>query len=134
MNTEDLPLFKHLKKAIEATFLENNSCNTSISDWKGEEITAFQNDLFHKVKGKVSEKWFYTYIKNEPKKLPRIDVLNLLSTYVDYKNWNTFKAEHTNKETVLKKKKISKLWLLSALPLLLLLFTIDTRTLHLQPF
>ncbi|AUC82164.1 hypothetical protein [Lacinutrix sp. Bg11-31] len=127
MNNKDQHLFNHLKKAIEATFLKNNSCNSPITDWKGEDITIFQNDLFDKVKGKVSEKWFYTYIKNEPKKLPRIDVLNLLSTYVDYKNWNAFKAENTFMETSAKKKKISKLWFLSPLPLLLLLFTIDSR-------
>lgn len=125
MNNEDQHLFNHLKKAIEATFLENNSSNSPIEEWKGEEITAFQNDLFAKVKGKVSEKWFYTYIKNEPKKLPRIDVLNLLSTYLDYKNWNAFKAENQLNET--KKKTISKLWLLAFTPLLLLLFTIDSR-------
>lgn len=127
MNSEDQHLFNHLKKAIEAAFLKNNSCNSAIEDWKGEEISAFQNDLFAKVKGKVSEKWFYTYIKNQPKKLPRIDVLNLLSTYVDYKNWNTFKVENSLKKDITKKKQISKLWLLSLAPLLLLLFNIYTK-------
>ena len=127
MNNEDQYLFKHLKKTIEVVFSKNNSCNSPIPDWKGEEIVAFQNDLFDKVKGKVSEKWFYTYIKNEPKKLPRIDVLNLLSTYVDYKNWNAFKAENSVIDASVKKKKTSKLWFLATLPLLLLLFTIDSR-------
>lgn len=127
MNTEDQHLFKHLKKAIEASFLKRNRSNVPIEDWKGEDISAFQNDLFDKVKGKVSEKWFYTYIKNEPKKLPRIDVLNLLSTYIDYKNWSAFKAEHSLKVTKSKKKKVSKLWLLSIIPLLMIVFYSNSK-------
>lgn len=127
MNNEDQHLFIRLKKAIETTFLKNNSCNSSIEHWKGEEIAAFQNDLFYKTKAKVSEKWFYTYIKNEPEKLPRIDVLNLLSTYIDYKNWSAFKAENSLKKAISKKKKVSKLWFLAIIPFLLFLFTIDTR-------
>ncbi len=79
------------------TFLENNKAPNSIEKWKGEEIIAFQEDLYKNVKTKVSEKWFYTYFKNTPDKLPRIDMLNLLSKYVGLKNWNTFKGSHQEK-------------------------------------
>ncbi|RZN83847.1 MAG: hypothetical protein EVB11_03760 [Winogradskyella sp.] len=102
MNSEEKYYFETLKKAIEATFLENNSTTNSIENWKGEEIISFQEDLFSKVKGKVSEKWFYTYIKNSPEKLPRIDVLNLLSNYVGQTNWNTFKANTQNPKAIKK--------------------------------
>lgn len=94
MNSNEKQLFNLLKNAIAKTFLQDNSAPEAISEWKGEEISQFQEDLFDKVKAKVSEKWFYTYFKNEPEKLPRIDMLNLLSNYVGFDNWNAFKAKH----------------------------------------
>ena len=127
MIPNDLQLFISLKELVIKTFLEKHNASKSVKDWSGNEIVLFQEDLFNSVKARVSEKWFYTYIKNEPKKLPRIDVLNLLSTYVDYKNWNAFKAENSVIDASVKKKKTSKLWILATLPLLLLLFTIDSR-------
>jgi hypothetical protein len=87
-------LFNALKKEITHTFLSEHHAPPSIEDWKGEDIVAFQEDLFNKTKARVSEKWFYTYFKNTPEKLPRIDMLNLLSTYTGYANWNEFKAKH----------------------------------------
>lgn len=94
MNTENEFYFNLLKEQVAATFLEHNKAADSIKTWKGEEITLFQEDLFAKVKAKVSEKWFYSYFKNVPEKLPRIDMLNLLSEYVGQQNWNTFKSNH----------------------------------------
>ena len=94
MNSNEKYLFNLLKSAVAKTFLQNNSALEAISEWKGEEILQFQEDLFDKVKAKVSEKWFYTYFKNETEKLPRIDMLNLLSNYVGFDNWNAFKAKH----------------------------------------
>jgi len=116
LNVEEKYYFEQLKKSIATTFLNNNNTSTSIENWKGDEIIQFQEDLFDKVKGKVSEKWFYTYIKNTPNKLPRIDVLNLLSNYVGHTNWNTFKAKQ--KTPKLKTKKQSKWWILAILPVL----------------
>lgn len=125
MNSEEKHLFNLLKQAVESVFLENNSVSSSIKDWKGEEIVAFQEDLFNKVKGKVSEKWFYTYMKNTPEKLPRIDVLNLLSNYVGATNWNTFKAKNSVTNTSNNKKgSISKLWVLILLPLLVIVYNL----------
>lgn len=120
MNKEDKYYFKQLKKSVERAFTEHNSTTTSIENWKGEEIICFQEDLFNKVKGKVSEKWFYTYIKNSSEKLPRIDVLNLLSNYAGYTNWNTFKVEHKNPSLV-KKEKINLLQLLPFLGIVTLI-------------
>jgi len=64
--------------------------NPEISDWKGQEITDFQEDLLIKVNGRLSEKWFYTHIKSSKTTLPRIDVLNMLSKYAGYSNWDDF--------------------------------------------
>lgn len=129
MNTGNKHLFNLLKQEIANTFSQKNSVSSAIEDWKGEDIVNFQEDLFSKTKGKVSEKWFYTYIKKTPEKLPRIDVLNLLSTYVGYNNWNAFKAEN-NVAIVAETKKTnfkSKLWLLLIAPIYLLFNFITSK-------
>ena len=87
----DIEIFEILKKSIAERFLEENSAqSTDLSKWKGQEIVVFQEDLFNKTKSTVSEKWFYTYFKSDFKKLPRIDMLNLLSQYCGYKSWAHF--------------------------------------------
>lgn len=65
--------------------------NPSITEWKGQEITDFQEELLQKVNAHISEKWFYTHMKSVSLTLPRIDVLNLLSRYAGYANWDDFK-------------------------------------------
>jgi len=62
-----------------------------ISKWKGQEITDFQEELLKKVNGQLSEKWFYTHMKGESGSLPRIDVLNILSQFAGYSNWQDFR-------------------------------------------
>lgn len=64
--------------------------NPSIADWKGQEIADFQEELLIKVNAHISEKWFYNHIKTENNSLPRIDILNLLSKYTGYANWDDF--------------------------------------------
>lgn len=96
MSESDIYYFNLLKKEVASTFLKNYSASKTIKDWKGDEIIAFQEDLFIKVKGRVSEKWFYTYFKNTPEKLPRIDMLNLLSNYIGLENWNALKKQKQN--------------------------------------
>ena len=75
MNLEEQHIFSQLKLAIAAKFLESNSASKNIGDWKGDDIIAFQEDLFNAVKARVSEKWFYTYFKNEIFSNVRIKVL-----------------------------------------------------------
>jgi hypothetical protein len=54
----------------------------NMEKWNLKQIEAFQNDLMEKVKSSVSTKWFYTHIKSSvSEKLPRIDVLDILSRY-----------------------------------------------------
>lgn len=68
--------------------------NPSISDWKGQEITDFQEDLRIRVNAHLSEKWFYTHMKSGKPSIPRIDMLNLLSRYAGYANWDDFVYQH----------------------------------------
>lgn len=74
---------------------EYTPSHDDISKWKGIDIIYFQEDLRKKAKGNISEKSFYTYFKNSPvTKLPRIDMLNLLSIYAGYDSWYEFKKQH----------------------------------------
>ncbi|MEM5566985.1 hypothetical protein WNY78_17830 [Psychroserpens sp. AS72] len=96
--------------------MENHSATSDVKDWNGDTIVMFQEDLFQEVKGKVSEKWFYTYFKNETSKLPRVDMLNLLSSYVGFENWHAFKTAHSSEE--IKSNPVKKLsWLIIFIPI-----------------
>lgn len=92
MITQEELLFDRLKKEVAQTFLQDfPSSNPDISQWKGLDIIYFQEHLRQKVKGNVSEKWFYTYFKSPFEKLPRIDMLNLLAQYCGYRRgWTEF--------------------------------------------
>ncbi len=124
MKPEDKYYFNLLKQHISRIFLANNSASSTIEDWKGEDITVFQEDLFNKVKATISEKWFYTYIKNEPQKLPRIDILNILSKYIDFDNWTAFKNTHSKSFDTSKKSITIKnyAWLLLLVPIVAIFF------------
>ncbi len=118
MNKEEQYYFNQLKNAIAHAFLKDYSAPKTIKDWKGDNIVLFQEDLFNKVKAKVSEKWFYTYFKNNPEKLPRIDILNLLSQYVGFENWEAFKDSINYSR---EKSKTKKIYLLGVIPLIVIL-------------
>jgi hypothetical protein len=92
----DLLHFEQLKKDVQAQYLKEYAPSfDDISKWKGIDIIYFQEDLRKKAKGNISEKSFYTYFKNSPvTKLPRIDMLNLLSIYAGYDSWYDFKKQH----------------------------------------
>lgn len=119
MTTEEkLKSFELLKQKVEATFQQQVlSCQESIHEWKGKQISEFQETLSNTVGGYVSEKWFYTHlkvIKNE--KLPRIDMLNLLARYVGTASWDDFVVQHPTKIPIEKKhtstkQTIAKPWL-----------------------
>lgn len=96
MTDLDLLHFEQLKKDVQAQYLkEYTPSYDDISKWKGIDIIYFQEDLRKKAKGNISEKSFYTYFKNSPvTKLPRIDMLNLLSIYTGYDSWYEFKKQH----------------------------------------
>ena len=96
-NISEIELFKLLKKDVAIRFFESNSASSQdISEWKGQDIVTFQEDIFAKTKSTVSEKWFYTYFKSDLKKLPRIDMLNILSQYAGHSSWAAFSRIHQN--------------------------------------
>lgn len=94
-NSDSILLFKKLLLAVSETYQESNSpSSTNMEDWKGTDILNFQDELRSKNGSSVSEKWFYTYVKKTPNKLPRIDILNLLSNYAGFKDWTDFRNSH----------------------------------------
>ena len=131
MNTEKTYYFSLLKQKIATTFLASHAASSDIRDWKGTTITDFQEDVRSKTNSSISEKWFYTYIKNDSEKLPRVDMLNLLSVYVGYENWLDFKQNHLeieaetegkvelNEKEETPKPSTKIMWLFLSLPLIL---------------
>lgn len=116
MSTQDLSYFSELKKAVAKKLLETYAVDSDIQNWKGDAILNFQDDLSDKVNGRISEKWFYTHIKGDNEKLPRIDMLNMLAEYAGYQNWIHFKNETAlpdiKTESGKRSKKKPILWLL----------------------
>jgi len=102
--------------------------NPEISDWKGQEITDFQEDLLIKVNGRLSEKWFYSHIKASNSSMPRIDVLNMLSKYCGYSNWDDFRFKNSAPVPLAERLKRSNsifIWLpLLMLAIMILLFVL----------
>ena len=96
MQQQEKILFELLKKEVLAAMkLLYPGINPDISEWKGQEISDFQEELLKKVNGRLSEKWFYTHIKASNSSLPRIDVLNMLSKYAGYSNWDDFRFKNS---------------------------------------
>lgn len=101
MENKNLKIFRLLKQKIAVQMQQSYpGINPLMSEWKGQDIVDFQEELLHKVNAHISEKWFYTHIKSENPTLPRIDILNLLSKYVGYSNWDEFKFKNQEQEIV----------------------------------
>lgn len=91
MSEANIYYFKLLKKELVQILKKSHpGVNDAIEDWKGNDIVLFQDDLELKVKSKISEKWFYTHLKADNDKLPRIDMLDLLCKYAGYSGWGDF--------------------------------------------
>jgi hypothetical protein len=100
MHLEEKKYFQLLKNEVAFSLRKKfPEISANIEEWNGRTIEKFQEELLTTVKSSVSTKWFYTHIKGEGgKRLPRIDVLNLLSMYAGYKNWEDFLYQHTKNE------------------------------------
>ena len=127
MTEKEIYYFTLLKEEVAQCFLAKKIVSAlDYKLWKGNEIHLFQEDILQSVKATISEKWFYTYFKKETKKLPRIDMLNLLSSYIGYTNWIHFCNEKQVDKTtrVISKSKLRKpvKWKLGGLVLILLSF------------
>lgn len=129
MSESGLLYFAILKKEI-GTVLKSaiSSVPSEISNWKGQDIVYFQEDLEKKVQGRISEKWFYTHIKLNSQKLPRIDMLNLLSQYAGYLDWADFMLKKSNEIPTIpivkrNRKRLSFMLLIGIIILLTLYFS-----------
>ena len=92
MGFSEIKYFELLKRKLVETMQQvHPEIPDSISDWKGQHIIDFQDELRFKQNENISEKWFYTHMKSSNSKLPRIDILNFLSKYAGYRNWDEFK-------------------------------------------
>ena len=113
-------------------FLKHNSASSiDISEWKGQDIILFQEDLQKRTKSSISEKSFYSYFKNTTEKLPRIDILNMLSQYCEYANWNDFKTKHTQDNTSKKSLEIPLwVWIIAVIGFLSLSFYLFVPVKH----
>jgi hypothetical protein len=95
---KDTTGFELLKKKIVDVMQQSYpGISPDISLWKGQDIVNFQEELLLKVNAHISEKWFYTHMKGNQHSLPRIDVLNLLSKYAGYADWNDFVFKNIGK-------------------------------------
>ena len=109
MNEETrIDLFYILKEEVANKYLSKNlECSRKMTDWMQEDIYNFQEDLSNELNERLSERWFYTHLKPlENKKLPRIDMLNILCKYIGYASWDEFVLknkgnieQHLNLET-----------------------------------
>jgi hypothetical protein len=88
----DLELFYLLKKSVLEQY--QNSYPYFNGSWKSftsQDILNLIDDIQQKAKQTVSEKWIYTHLKPENnQKLPRKDMLDILSVYVGKSGWDEF--------------------------------------------
>ena len=92
---KDIEFFSLLKKEIAERMRDSfPGMSGDISEWKGQEIVNFQEELLRCVNEHLSEKWFYTHMKSDRETLPRIDALNLLSRFAGFTDWNDFRHRH----------------------------------------
>ncbi|WP_417608180.1 hypothetical protein [Owenweeksia hongkongensis] len=91
---QELIYFEQLKYTLQKEVETSLNIRKEFKEWSGSDIQTFQVDLEEKCKSTVSEKWVYLHFKNKSDKLPRVDVLNLLSQYCGFKNWDDFKHQN----------------------------------------
>ncbi|MES2863234.1 MAG: hypothetical protein V4666_03890 [Bacteroidota bacterium] len=117
----DLEIFYQLKKSVLEQY--QNSYPYFNGSWKSfssQDILNLIDDVQLKTKQSVSEKWIYTHLKPETnEKLPRKDMLDILSVYVGKSGWDEFKfIDNSNvrlsgvEATYRKPKKKFGIWLL----------------------
>ena len=112
---QELIHFEQLKYVLRKEVESSLEIHKEFKDWSGNDIQNFQIDLEEKCKSSVSEKWVYLHFKNKSEKLPRVDVLNLLSQYCGFKNWDDFKLQNEAKAPSKNKKQPKLLYLTLAL-------------------
>ena len=88
----DLEFFYQLKKSVLEQY--QNSYPYFNGSWKSfssQDILNLIDDIQLITKQSISEKWIYTHLKPEAnQKLPRKDMLDILSVYVGKSGWDEF--------------------------------------------
>lgn len=98
MEATDRQYFEILKaKIVEVMLRTHAGISRNMEDWKRNEIIKFQEDLQLKVNEYISEKSFYNHFKTYHEKLPRIDLLNILSRYAGYTDWSDLRNANKDK-------------------------------------
>lgn len=121
---QQLKAFEVLKQQLVAQLqAAYPGCKSDIKTWTGREVEFLQKDLQVRVNGRISERWFYNYLKPEKvEKLPRIDMLDLLANYVGSENWERFVYHFTSPtkkaRPTFSRKKMTVLSLVAAIALI----------------
>ena len=135
IDSKEIAIFKVLRNEVAQVFVQKHpAISMNMQEWKGQDIVFFQEDLQEKLNTTVSEKWFYTYFKQEElSKLPRIDMLNLLSQYVGVESWQAFVQNNSEIQVANKVKPSNKKSLIYASGFVLfalLAFFIYPKSIH----
>lgn len=114
----ELEKFQELKQKVLLKYQEHHPFFQGT--WKtfsSQDIQNLIGLIEEKCKQTISEKWIYTHLKPETNnKIPRKDMLNILSEFVGFSSWDEFtfeeKSVHAIEVTQSEKSKLSKKWLL----------------------
>jgi hypothetical protein len=119
----ELEKFQELKQKVLLKYQEHHPFFQGT--WKtfsSQDIQNLIGLIEEKCKQTISEKWIYTHLKPETNnKIPRKDMLNILSEFVGFSGWDEFTFEEKISES--KKSKVSeksKKWLLVLIIFLIL--------------
>ena len=115
---ESLNLFHQLKEEVLQEYQKAFPFWIgTLQDFGNKEIAQLQDLIEEKTKQRISEKWVYTHLKPKNNtKLPREDMLDILSVFTGYSGWDEFKANRyvskDEKKSTIKVKMISGIILL----------------------
>ncbi len=124
MDASERQYFELMKTKIVTVMQQTNSgIPANMADWKGNDIFLFQEDIRTKAGAYFSEKWFYNHFKTHDAKIPRIDLLNILSRYVGCIDWAEFKNRNATQIPAISQMKGSNriFYLLPALAVIVFL-------------
>ncbi|MBA3987241.1 MAG: hypothetical protein H0X63_11870 [Flavobacteriales bacterium] len=114
----DLELFYQLKEKVLQAYRERYPFFQG--DWKTFGSRDIQNliDAIEKeTRQTISEKWIYTHLKPESNdKLPRKDMLDILSFFVGYTGWDEFQFKNNVVEVASEKKRpLILVWIIAGI-------------------
>jgi len=131
----ELEKFQELKQKVLLKYQEYHPFFQG--NWKtfsSQDIQNLIGLIEERCKQTISEKWIYTHLKPETNnKIPRKDMLNILSEFVGFSGWDEFTFEEKSVQTIQgsqsEKSKISKKWflLLLIVPLVLLVVFLSKK-------